>query len=328
MDKFSFFSHRKPKTPTVYIVTTKGETLSKGTIQSLFKNRQNGEAINFSFFESTLNLVKFSIVDNNVFFVEDEIKSYQVEYFLSLGKNEVFFDNGSFDTGHIKGIIIEGSVGNIHSLNLSQNTLEFLKIGDQLPSSGISVLGVIKGSGLKTLELPKATILHTGSTYTWRCSNVERLYAPKAVFNNNIPAVLSGVVFYAGIEYENVAEGVHSNLDYIRDKFSDVRYVANFINPNPPTNLSFSVNSATSITITFDLPVINTNDLDFYELFVVKKGEADEIAKLNIRDREITASGYVLDDLLEGFNYKVFLRTVDFYYNKSEKSQEIEFSTI
>jgi hypothetical protein len=326
MDKFSFFSHRKPKTPTVYIVTKKGETLSKGTVQGFIKKERYFEVdSDFSFFESTFNLVKFSTVNNNNFFVKDEIKSYQVEYFLSLGKNEVYFNNGSFDAGHIKGIIIKGDTDNLSLLNRRANSLEYFRIEGELLGATTSL---IQGFSLKTLELPEAIGLHNGSLYQWRTGSIKRLYAPKTQFNDEISADVGGDVFYAGLEYENVAEGVHSNLDDIRNRFSEVRYVANFIKPNPPTNLSFSVNSITSITITFDLPVINTNDLDFYELFVVKKGEADEIAKLNIRDREITASGYVLDDLLEGFNYKVFLRTVDFYYNKSEKSQEIEFSTI
>jgi hypothetical protein len=325
MDKFSFFSHRKPKTPTVYIVTKKGETLSKGTIQSLIKKGQNSESSDFSFFESTLNLVKFSTVNNNDFFVESEMRNYQVEYFLSLGKNVVNFSNGAFYQGQIKGIIIKGDTGNLSLLSRFGNSLEYFRIEGELLSATTSVA---QGTPLKTLELPTATNLHNGSRYQWRTGSIKRLYAPKTQFNDETSANVGGVVFYAGLEYENVAEGVHSNLDSIRNSFSEVRYVSNFITPNPPTNLSFSVNSITSITITFDLPIINTNDLDFYELFVVKKGEADEIAKLNIRDREITSSGYVLDDLLEGFNYKVFLRTVDFYYNKSEKSNEIEFSTI
>jgi hypothetical protein len=326
MDKFSFFSHRKPKTPTVYIVTTKGETLSKETVQGFIKKDKFSEVgSDFSFFESTFNLVKFSTVDNNDFFVEDEIKSYQVEYFLSLGKNEVDFSNGSFDAGHVKGIIIKGDTENLSLLNRFANSLEYFRIEGELLGDTTSA---IQSNSLKTLELPTATNLHNGSLYQWRTGSIKRLYAPKTQFNDEASADVGGDVFYAGLEYENVAEGVHSNLDSIRNSFSEVRYVSNFITPNPPTNLSFSVNSITSITITFDLPIINTNDLDFYELFVVKKGEADEIAKLNIRDREITSSGYVLDDLLEGFNYKVFLRTVDFYYNKSEKSNEIEFSTI
>jgi hypothetical protein len=322
MDKFSFFDRRNRITPDIYLVFNDGRIASKDYIQNIFEDR-------FVFFKSSTNLVKLKhrVGSTNIF--AGGIKNSSALYYINFnefGSNHTnsLFDNLSADNPVIiKGFISEGTVSTCDLMLRSAYDIKFVRFGDQV----IGRTSMLSRTNIETLEMPKLDSLFDGNSFAWRRENLNRVYAPIAELSNIQRGPLGGNILYTRGEYENTAEGVYSNLDYVRSSFTEVRYVANFINPNPPTNLNFTVNSSTSITITFDLPVINTNDLDFYELFIIKKGEADEIAKLNIRDREITASNYVLNDLLEGFNYKVFLRTVDFYYNKSEKSQEIEFST-
>lgn len=120
--------------------------------------------------------------------------------------------------------------------------------------------------------------------------------------------------------------GMDYTLKHIQDdKSGTIVFVGSPISVDPPTSLSATNQTTTSVDLTFTAPTPNANGTDAYEVWV----DDGTIYRREFEYAEISASGDTLD-LTEVYNdvgtisgAKIKIRTIDGEYNFSAFSNEI-----
>lgn len=114
---------------------------------------------------------------------------------------------------------------------------------------------------------------------------------------------------------------LHSVLIYLRDVQGCTMRQVNVITQDPPTALSFSSLTATTVDLDFTAPAANANGLEGYEVWVDDGGIYTKLFEYT----EITASGDTVDlsefGSLSGLKIKI--RAFDNHFNFSTFSNEI-----
>ncbi len=150
------------------------------------------------------------------------------------------------------------------------------------------------------------------------------LYVPRVttigdtVLNNIVfrSGNLGGGKIYVHPSLQTInAGGVEGDLAYLATG-NTIRYVTNFIEPNPITDLSAGTITSTTIQLNFTEPTGNTNSIDYYECYVNK-----------VLQNIITASGQFVTGLTANTSYTIEVKPVDIFYNKST-SNIIEVITL
>ena len=108
--------------------------------------------------------------------------------------------------------------------------------------------------------------------------------------------------------------GEDAQVAYARSVGSIIRYVTNFTPPSNISNLSLGVIYNTAVQLNFT-PPSSVNGIDYYEVYVD--------GKYNNDTRDFLATG-----LLPSTSYRVKVRAVDMFYNKSDFSNEITVTTL
>jgi len=96
----------------------------------------------------------------------------------------------------------------------------------------------------------------------------------------------------------------------------NVRYVTNFTNPNPITDLTAGNVYSTAVQVNFTPPAGSANAIDFYDCY------ANGVFK-----NRITSSGQYITGLNISTSYNITLVAVDVFYNKSVVSNSISVTT-
>lgn len=168
---------------------------------------------------------------------------------------------------------------------------------------------------LKEIYLPECISINNSVNGFIRTENLRIIYLPKCVnygsttLNNNVfESAFSNnfVKIYANSLMQTInSGGVEGDLAYSITKGSTVRYVTNFIVPNPITDLSVHTVYATGIKLQWIAPS-SVNGIDFYEIYV------DGVFKQNA-----TSLTTILNGLTNLQTYQFTVIAVDNFYNKS-----------
>ncbi len=163
---------------------------------------------------------------------------------------------------------------------------------------------------LETCYIPKITVLgtdHLDDQVFLECSNKLLIYAEPTMETIN-------------------GGGVEGDLAYVTGTLGgQVTYVDNYTLPNSVSNLSDSNITSSSVDLDFSTPS-SSNTIDFYEVYI-DSGNG-YIARDKISFDKITTTGDTLGNLTTGTTYKIKLRTVDIYFNRSGFSNIIEITTL
>lgn len=149
-------------------------------------------------------------------------------------------------------------------------------------------------------------------------------YQNYSIFTNVNPAC----IFYLSKEmsyYDNGNENRH--VTYWRNRGCEIRWVENMVQPNSVNDLAVTPGTS-SAEITFSAPSVNINPIDGYEIWIydVNATGYDRWQKY-MPHSEALVSGHIITGLEQGKTYRVKLKTFDYYYNLSEFSNEVEFTT-
>lgn len=122
-------------------------------------------------------------------------------------------------------------------------------------------------------------------------------------------------------------EGIepHPFVTQLIENGAIVRFKLNEIAPNPVTDLFVTEITENGCTINFTTPAISENDIDFYEVWA---DDGDHVWRNLIHRDEITTSGSVVTSFESGKNYKLTLITKDVFFNSSQPSNEVSFTTL
>lgn len=125
--------------------------------------------------------------------------------------------------------------------------------------------------------------------------------------------------------------GLEGDLAYAQNSRNAIIIpVTDFTKPNAVTDLIVSDLTATTATLFFTPPA-SANALDFYMVWLESDlHPVNSQAYFNERYnplREITGSGAVITSLTPGTNYKIRIVACDEFWNESENSNEVVFST-
>lgn len=237
------------------------------------------------------------------------------------------------------------------------NNIEYLKtdgiinLTPQLISTMVSPPRVLEFPNAKIIENPGEILFNN-----WRLA-LDRIYLPKLIpqtptydryFNNwSIRRNNALKIVYLHPDWGTINSGNrHASLDYMASKngFTDFRYVTNFVKPNAVTDLSFTNVEANNLTLNFSIPSINTNLIDFFEVWlddatnnviqqnfplgeVNSNGESINFFS-NLQTKNIEVNNLSSLGLKSNTTYTLKLKTVDYLYNKSNFSNEITFTTL
>ena len=169
----------------------------------------------------------------------------------------------------------------------------------------------------------KSTLRNTGFIRNY---NLKKIYIPKVLsiaetIGNDIwfdgtSAFSSGFILYANpILQTSNAGAEEGDIAYARSQGATIRYVTNFTPPNAVTNLSSGNIYNTAIQLNFT-PPSSTNGVDFYECYANGK-------LMN----EIKNSGDFIIGLTPNTTYKIEVKAVDVFYNKSDFSNAVNVTT-
>ena len=178
---------------------------------------------------------------------------------------------------------------------------------------------------LQNAIFPNANILRIDAFYESKCN---RFYIPRVIdlggsvgdTNAFYYISFSNPGTYIIYAHPNLATNNAGNPDGdLQEAISygaTVRYVTNFVAPNPVTTLAAGTIAATTVQLNFTAPTGSTNAIDYYECW------ANGVQKNNI-----TASGQNITGLTTETSYNIKLIAVDIFYNKSVVSNAIIVST-
>lgn len=175
-----------------------------------------------------------------------------------------------------------------------------------------------------------ARATHQGYTNLYRLNiaSISQLNSQSVsqIFTNLPP----GCIVYINLDIYTVDKGNRENtIAWWEDSRGVVfRFVTNFVNPDPVTNLAVTNIGADRVDLTFTPPAVTANPLDFYEVWIDNDAWVgqDRWKKLGMW-QEIVNSGDTLIELEANTTYRVKLKTADYFWNISEFSEEVEFTT-
>ncbi len=151
------------------------------------------------------------------------------------------------------------------------------------------------------------------------------LYIPRVLTLGTSVAndsIFRGQQNFGGILYINPVQltiqggAPDSDLQLLINGNWDIRYVSDFTNPNAVTDLSVSDIVQSGAFLNFSTPDI-TNVIDYYETY------ADGV----LRNKTTNPNSFI-NNLNPSTFYKVNIIAVDIYYNKSEVSNNVLFTTL
>ena len=242
----------------------------------------------------------------------------------------------------------------------SNRKLRYVKLEGVITLTGFQE---ITWKPARVLEFPNALFIANFNTIlfdNWR-SGLDYIYLPKlevgdpsyAMYFNNWcirsnENMKKQAYFHPDWETANGGSR-HASIDYMISKQSNtsIRYVTNFDKPNAVNDLTFENVTGKNVTLNFTPPTINTNENDFYEVWlddgtnnIIQKyfnigevqgpGETIQIRTAQAGDASVEAEvngGINTSGLLRNTTYKIKLKTVDYLYNKSGFSNEITITT-
>lgn len=121
------------------------------------------------------------------------------------------------------------------------------------------------------------------------------------------------------------AGGLEADLAYAQTtRSATIVSVTNTTAPSAVSDLSTSGITTTTVTLNFTTPS-SANAIDFYEVLLMNN---DATYPRWILWSEITASGQNVTGLTSGVNYSIRIRTADIYWNISDRSNEVTFTTL
>jgi hypothetical protein len=144
------------------------------------------------------------------------------------------------------------------------------------------------------------------------------------IFTNVNPAC----IFYLSKEMSYYNQGnENKHVTYWRNRGCEIRWVENMLVPNPVNDLAVNQGTTTA-ELVFSIPSVNVNSIEGYEIWIhdINTTGYDRWQKY-MPHSEALGSGHIITGLQQGTTYIVKLKTFDYYYNLSEFSNEIQFTT-
>ena len=311
--------------PNFYAVFDSNTVYTKAQIQNWITNAP------FNFFESNPGIVKLNKTNAAIFNYNYFYNNIRTDLLYYIDFNDSTFgttNQFTFEDWVGEGIILSAKSINDFDVYFRNGDTKYFSFPN-LIDADLRVT-FINNSRAKVAEFDSLLYISSSSNdgcFYFSGASLDRFYTPKLDLTTNVLIKqTAGNVCYVKGDYASTPNGTHTNLDYLRNNFTEVRYVTNFDAPNKPTNVTYTKNSQTEIQINFTAPVPSTNAVDFYELYIFVIGSKEEFAKRYIRDREIQ-NGEIISDLEPNKDYCFFLKTVDYIYNKSEPTNDIKFKT-
>lgn len=193
-------------------------------------------------------------------------------------------------------------------------------------------------TSLKILRLPSLTntwIQNIGRNQLQGMSSLERCYLPllqTIVYPDGLIRTLqnvkSGCVFYVHANLETSNGGNREQLiaELEDNQGAIIVYINNTTSPNKVTNLSTSSITTSGVTLNFTAPS-STNTLDFYEVWIEATDGSVRWHKY-FSHQEISGTGRTVIGLSSSTNYDIKIVACDQYYNRSEFSNILNFTTL
>ena len=220
----------------------------------------------------------------------------------------------------------DGLIINSNMLAVFNNTTSLVKVVLKGITSS-SFQAAFKNSSIQVLECPFLTTIVSSTEMFRDTTNPITFYAPllqtigSSVANNSVwggagSPQKTGSKFYVhpSLATSN-AGGVEGDIAYAITQGTLVRYVSNFIAPNPVTTLASGTIYNTAVQLNFTAPS-STNAIDYYEVY-----------KNGVFVKNITSSGEYLRGLTASTSYNLTLVVVDILFNKSVFSNTLSIST-
>jgi hypothetical protein len=148
--------------------------------------------------------------------------------------------------------------------------------------------------------------------YAPNCTNLGTSSNNNDVFKSSKAA--GSVYYFNPYLATNRAGATDGDVADLISRGADVRFVANFSLPNYITDLNADLITSISVSITFSIPT-STNAIDYYEVWL------NGIYFQKLVSNTVTG-------LTAGTFYKIELKAVDIFYNKSALSNSITITTL